>query len=137
MSWYLATLKKYATFGGRARRKEYWMFSLFNFIFAFCIGFAEVMMGMGGESAVGPASLLFAVAVTIPGIAVMVRRLHDTDRSGWWFWVALVPVLGTLALLYFMLQEGTKGGNQYGSDPKNPVGPVPYEEPQRTAAPVA
>ena len=137
MDWYLKVLKNYVGFRGRARRKEYWMFSLFNFVIAFCIGFVESLLAMGSESMLGPASLLFAVAVTIPGIAVMVRRLHDTDRSGWWFWVALVPVLGTLALLYFMLQEGTKGSNQYGSDPKNPVGPVPYEEPQRTAAPVA
>jgi uncharacterized membrane protein YhaH (DUF805 family) len=137
MNWYLEALKKYAVFGGRARRKEYWMFSLFNFIFAFSIGFMEGFFGVGGESLWGPISGLYALAVIIPGIAVTVRRLHDTGRSGWWLFVALVPIVGPLAVLWFMIQEGESTENIYGPDPKNPAdGPTYQPQTQQTAAPM-
>ena len=137
MSWYLACLKKYAVFSGRARRKEYWMFTLFNMIFGFALGFMAGMMGSGGESTMSPIALIYSLAVMIPGLAVTVRRLHDTDRSGWWFWVALVPFIGPLVLLYFLAMEGTHGSNQYGPDPMDPVGPAQVREPQRTNVPVS
>ncbi len=77
MSWYLEVLKKYAVFDGRARRREYWMFFLFNVIIAFVLGFVEGIIG--GPGVLG---LLYSLAVLVPGIAVSMRRLHDTGRSG-------------------------------------------------------
>jgi len=137
MSWYLECLKKYATFSGRARRKEYWMFTLFNIIFGFAAGFLSGLMGESGATLLAPIVLIYSLAIMVPGLAVTWRRLHDTDRSGWWFWVALVPFIGSLVLLYFLAQEGTKGSNQFGPDPMDPVGPMQVQRPQRTGAPVA
>ncbi|MDZ4654996.1 MAG: DUF805 domain-containing protein [Coriobacteriia bacterium] len=114
MSWYLGVWKKYATFGGRARRKEYWMFYLFNIIFGFVLSFTDSMLGLTNEGGSGPLYGLYGLAVLLPAIAVGVRRMHDTDRSGWWL---LVPI----ANLVFLVSEGTQGPNQYGSDPKAPA----------------
>ncbi len=113
MHWYLDVLKKYAVFGGRARREEYWMFFLFNLIIGFVLVFVEGLVG-------GPGILviLYGLAVLIPGIAVSVRRLHDTDRSGWWLLIGLIPVIGIIVLLVFMIQDSKPGDNQYGSYPK-------------------
>lgn len=130
MNWYVECLKKYATFAGRARRKEYWMFSLFNIIFGFAIGFIQGVMGIGGESYMAWPALLYTLAMIIPGIAVTVRRLHDTNRSGAWLFIAIVPIVGTLALLWFMVQDGTPGDNSYGANPKSPVGPATYQPPR-------
>jgi len=113
MNWYLEVLKKYAVFGGRARRKEYWMFFLFNIIIAFVLGFVEGLAG--GPGIVG---MLYSLAVLIPGIAVSVRRLHDTGRSGWWLLIGLVPLIGAIVLLVFMVQDSNPGENQYGANPK-------------------
>lgn len=116
MNWYLEVLKKYAVFSGRARRKEYWMFFLFNLIIALVLGFIEGLAG--GPGVIGS---LYSLAVLIPGIAVSVRRLHDTDRSGWWLLIAFVPLIGFIVLLLFMVQEGQTRENEYGSDPKNVI----------------
>lgn len=113
MNWYLEVLKKYAVFNGRARRKEYWMFVLFNVIIGFVLGFIEGLFG--GPGIIG---LLYSLAVLIPGIAVAVRRLHDTGRSGWWFLIAFVPIIGAIVLLVFMVQDSEPGQNQYGVNPK-------------------
>jgi len=113
MSWYLTVLKKYAVFSGRARRKEYWMFVLFNVIIGFVLGFIEGLAG-------GPGVLggIYGLAVLIPGVAVSVRRLQDTNRSGWWLLIGLVPLIGSIVLLVFMIQDGQPGENQYGPNPK-------------------
>jgi uncharacterized membrane protein YhaH (DUF805 family) len=137
MSWYLTVLQKYAVFSGRARRKEYWMFYLFNVLIGFCLGVLSGLMGQGGESLVMPVAFLYTVAVFIPGLAVTVRRLHDTDHSGMWLLVAFIPFVGALVLLYFTLLEGDRGNNQYGPDPKDPVGSAPVRQPQRTNVPVS
>lgn len=113
MNWYLEVLKKYAVFGGRARRKEYWMFFLFNIIIAFVLGFVEGLAG--GAGMIG---MLYSLAVLIPGIAVSVRRLHDTGRSGWWLLVGLVPIIGAIVLLVFTVQDSNPGQNRYGANPK-------------------
>ena len=113
MKWYLEVLKKYAVFDGRARRKEYWMFFLFNVIIALVLGFIEGLAG--GPGIFGS---LYSLAVLIPGIAVAVRRLHDTNRSGWWLLITLVPLVGTIIGLVFMAQDSQQGDNQYGSNPK-------------------
>jgi len=113
LHWYLAVLKKYAVFSGRARRKEYWMFFLFNIIIELVLGGIEGLAG-GSGVLVG----IYGLAVLIPGIAVAVRRLHDTDRSGWWLLIGLLPLIGAIVLLVFMVQDSQPGANQYGPNPK-------------------
>jgi uncharacterized membrane protein YhaH (DUF805 family) len=119
MNWYLEALKKYAVFDGRARRKEYWFFVLFNIIFTTVLSFLDGMFGTFDlESGYGVLSGIYILAVFIPGLAVTIRRLHDTDRSGWWWLICFIPLLGAIVLLVFMVIDGTSGQNQYGPDPK-------------------
>jgi uncharacterized membrane protein YhaH (DUF805 family) len=136
MNWYMDCLKKYAVFSGRARRKEYWMFTLFNLLIGFVIGFVQGFMGMASGSFWAWPAIVYSLAVLIPAIAVTVRRLHDTNRSGAWMFIVLVPFLGALALLWFMVQEGTPGNNNYGPNPKSPVGPSTYQDQPKVAQPV-
>ena len=113
MNWYFEVLKKYAEFNGRARRMEYWMFFLFNFIIA-------IVLSVGGRvTHIGPwLNLLYSLAVLIPCLAVSVRRLHDINKSGWWILIALVPFVGAIILLIFALMDSEAGSNQYGPNPK-------------------
>ena len=118
MQWYLQVLKKYAVFSGRARRKEYWMFVLFNILIAMGLGFIDGITGMASEGGMGVLGGLYNLAILIPSLAVAVRRLHDTGRSGWYLLIAFIPIIGGLILLFFMIQEG-EGANQYGENPKH------------------
>ena len=111
MSWYLGVLKKYATFDGRARRMEYWMFVLINLIVTFLIGFADGALHISGTPGRSMIANLYQLAVLIPTIAVGVRRMHDTDHSGWWL---LIPLVN----LFFAVSDGTQGSNRFGPDPK-------------------
>lgn len=113
MNWYLEVLRKYAVFDGRARRMEYWIFFLSNLIIVSALRFAATLAGI--PDLIG---LLYALGVLVPGIAVGVRRLHDTDRSGWWLLIAFVPFVGAVALLVFMAQDSAPGENRYGTSPK-------------------
>ncbi len=113
MNWYLMVLKKYFVFNGRARRKEYWMFFLFNMIVTMVISFIEGLLGMDGA-----VTGLYGIAVLIPAIAVGVRRLHDIGKSGWWMLISLVPIVGPFVFLYFTVKAGDEGSNEYGGDPK-------------------
>ena len=119
MDWYLEALKKYAVFEGRSRRKEYWFFGLFNAIFSVVLVIADVFFGTsGGVSSPGLLSGVYTLGVFLPALAVLVRRLHDTNRSGWWVLISFLPLIGVLVLLFFSLQEGQPGENQYGISPK-------------------
>lgn len=122
MSWYLDVLKKYAVFSGRARRKEYWMFTLINIVIMVGLQvIAGVLAGMDMAALGGIVMVLYviyALAVLIPGIAVSIRRLHDTSKSGWFILIAFVPLVGGLILLFFMVQDSTPGPNDYGPNPK-------------------
>jgi len=128
MNWYLAVLKNYVGFSGRARRKEYWMFVLFNIIAAIVLGILDGVLGtrivtgavdaFGKPQAVGILGSLYGLAIFVPSLAVLWRRLHDTSRSGWWFLLALIPCVGVFVLLVFLVLPGTPGPNQYGADPK-------------------
>jgi len=119
MNWYLGVLKKYADFGGRARRTEYWMFTLFNVIISAVLGFIDGAMGHhAAAGSIGILSGIYLLAVLLPSIAVSVRRLHDTSRSGWWLLIAFVPIIGGLVLLVFMVLDSTPGANEYGPNPK-------------------
>ena len=113
MEWYLLVLKKYAVFSGRARRKEYWMFVLFNCIICFGLGFLA-----GFIDILSVLVFLYLLGVMIPGLAVFVRRLHDTDRSGWWWLVGLIPLIGFIVLFVFLVQDSQPGTNKYGPNPK-------------------
>lgn len=119
MNWYLKVLKDYAVFSGRARRKEYWMFVLFNLIILFVLVFLDRALGMAhAESGYGPLSGLYSLAVLIPAIAVGIRRLHDTGRSGWWLLIALIPLIGPIWLLVLFVMDSEAGANQFGPNPK-------------------
>jgi uncharacterized membrane protein YhaH (DUF805 family) len=119
MNWYLEVLKKYAVFDGRARRKEYWFFYLFYFIFMVVLATIDGVTGsLNVYAGLGLLSGLFVLAMIVPGIAVGIRRLHDTDRSGWWLLISFVPLIGGVWLFVLMVLDGTSGQNQYGADPK-------------------
>lgn len=119
MNWYLSVLRNYFAFQGRARRKEYWFFLLFNFIFLAILSVLDNSTGtFNPDSGYGLLSGIYTLAVFIPSLAVSVRRLHDTSRSGWWLLISLIPLIGFIVLLIFMLQNSTPGQNQYGANPK-------------------
>jgi len=118
MNWYLTVLKKYAVFSGRARRREYWIFLLVNFAVICVITMVEAMMGIAVGSPQSALSILYGLAIFIPELAVSVRRLHDTGRTGFWLLIALIPVLGWIVLLVFALQDSEPGANRFGPNPK-------------------
>ena len=113
MNWYLGCWKKYAEFSGRARRQEFWMFVLFNFLASIAVGIVDGLLGTTG--ALGG---LYSLAVLIPSLAVAVRRLHDTDRSGWWWLIAFIPLIGFIILLVFLCSDSKPGTNRFGANPK-------------------
>jgi uncharacterized membrane protein YhaH (DUF805 family) len=119
MSWYLEVLKKYAVFDGRARRMEYWMFILFNIIITVVLALIDYLTGtFSPRAGVGLLGGLYALAVLIPSLAVTVRRLHDIGRTGWWILIGLIPVIGGIVLLIFMVLDSESGPNEYGPNPK-------------------
>ena len=111
-------------FSGRASRKEYWFFVLFNFIIAFGIGFLSALMGV--ENILG---LLYTLATLIPSIAVGIRSLHDINKSGSYFLIILIPIVGGILLVLDYCKEGTMGPNQYGNDPYGASQPLPTVPP--------
>ena len=114
MNWYLEVLRKYTVFGGRAPRIEFWMFVLLHIIFLFVFSFIDRFLGLADQGGVGPLTVLYFLAVLIPGLAVIVRRLHDTGRSGWWIFINAIPTIGWIILLVFLLQGSERGENKYG-----------------------
>jgi len=114
MEWYLKVLKKYGTFSGRACRTEYWMFFLFNTLFMIALSFVEGFLGIATDTDQSVLSVIYSLAVFIPSVAVTVRRMHDTDHSGWW---GIVPI----ASLVIAATKGTEGPNRFGADPKGGI----------------
>lgn len=122
MEWYTMVWQKYAQFDGRSRRKEYWMFTLFNIIVC-CVLYGGLLAAFfaGQRMAgilIGCVYVAYALAVLVPGIAVSIRRLHDTNKSGWWILINLVPLVGGIIFLVLMCIEGDPGPNLYGPSPK-------------------
>lgn len=115
MEWYLKVLKNYVGFQGRARRKEYWMFVLFNVIVSLVL---SIVGGIISETLGLILSYGYMLAVLLPSLAAAVRRLHDTGKSGWFILLTLIPAVGGIILLVFLAQEGQVADNQYGSNPK-------------------
>ncbi|MGB5855916.1 MAG: DUF805 domain-containing protein [Oceanisphaera sp.] len=119
MNWYIQVLKKYAVFTGRARRKEYWFFVLISLIILFILAFIDNATGtLNEDRGMGLLGGIYSLAVLLPGLGVSVRRLHDSNRSGWWMLIGFIPILGSIVLLVFMLLGSTPGDNQYGANPK-------------------
>ncbi len=119
MNWFLVALKKYATFSGRSRRSEYWYFILFYLLICIVLGILDGIIGSsGGASGIGILSGIFMLAMFLPSLAVGVRRLHDTDRSGWWILIGLIPLIGAIVLIVFFVQDSQAGENRFGANPK-------------------
>jgi uncharacterized membrane protein YhaH (DUF805 family) len=110
--WYIDVLKKYAVFSGRARRQEYWMFVLFSVIISIVLPIVDFALGAG------ILTLTYELAALIPSLAVTVRRLHDTARSGWWILIGLIPLVGWIILIAFLATEGKPEENAHGPNPK-------------------
>jgi uncharacterized membrane protein YhaH (DUF805 family) len=122
MNWYLEVLTKYAVFNGRSQRKEYWYFILFNIIVSIILAVIDNVTGFFSyEAGIGLLGGIYSLGVLIPSIAVSVRRLHDTDRSGWWLLIVFIPLIGTIVLIIFMVQDSKPGENEYGPNPKGSV----------------
>jgi uncharacterized membrane protein YhaH (DUF805 family) len=124
MNYYLMVLNKYAEFNGRAGRAEYWYFVLFNFLIIIGLNILSAMFNKipGLGMMLGATTALYGLAMIIPGLAVAVRRLHDTNRSGWWMLICLIPLLGAIILIVFMILDSQPGSNQYGPNPKVTTG---------------
>ncbi|MDU2940862.1 MAG: DUF805 domain-containing protein [Enterobacteriaceae bacterium] len=114
MNWYIGVLKNYVGFSGRARRQEFWMFVLINSIITAVLNVIQIMMGME----IAWITILYALVTLLPYLAVTVRRLHDTDRSGFWIFLGLIPIIGWIVLFVFYCKVGTSGTNRFGNDPK-------------------
>lgn len=113
LEWYLKPFKQYIDFEGRARRKEYWTFTVGNML-------VSILLGGGGALGFGSEILggLFSLFILIPGIAVAVRRLHDTGRSGFWLFILLIPLIGLFVIIFFLVSDSEPGSNTYGPNPK-------------------
>lgn len=119
-------LQKYADFSGRAGRREYWMFTLIVICIYLVLG---LLAGLFGDNILGmlftTVYVLTALALFVPSLAVTIRRLHDTDRSGWWFLISFVPIVGPFILLYFLILAGTPDSNRFGPAPAPTQGQLP------------
>ena len=119
MNYYLKVLQNYSTFSGRARRSEYWYFLLFNIIFGIGAMLLDNVFGIGMQGVgYGPIYCLYALVVFIPSLAVSVRRLHDVGKSGWFFFIVLIPLIGAIWLIVLMATDSNVGPNKYGANPK-------------------
>ena len=119
MNWYLDAWKNYFTFTGRSRRKAYWVFFVFNVLATILANLIDNILGLTGQGVYGPVSTLYALAVFLPGLALAIRRLHDTGRSGWWMLLGFIPLIGWIVLLIFFVTDSQPGSNPYGPNPKD------------------
>lgn len=136
MSWYVKVLRQYVDFQGRARRREFWVFVLVTLIVAVVLQLADVLLGTDGmigmrdgarssvlnglfvfPTGAGLISGLYVLATFLPSLAVLVRRLHDRDHTGWWVLILLVPIIGFVVMLLFTISESRREPNRYGADP--------------------
>ena len=109
---YFSALRSYAVFHGRARRREFWMFTVVNIV-------VTIALQLVVKSDVP--YLVYSLAVTVPTLAVTIRRLHDTAHSGWWLLIGVVPIVGQIVLFVFLVSSGEDGANRFGQDPKAAV----------------
>ena len=114
MNEYLSVLKNYAKFDGRARRREYWMFTLVNVAVYFVLNILATQV----SAYIGFVAIAYMLGILVPSIAVAIRRMHDIGKSGWWVLIALVPLIGGIWFLVLSVTAGQSGSNAYGADPK-------------------
>lgn len=130
IDWVLEVFSKYAIFDGRARRSEYWYWYLFNFFVSIFMAVVSVVINLPFETEtdygigwfglfINLVVIVYSLGIVIPNLAVTVRRLHDTNRSGWWYFISMVPFIGGIILLIYLIEDGTPGDNQYGPNPKS------------------
>lgn len=124
--------RKYVTFSGRATRSEFWFFVLFNVIVSIVVGFLDSNLA-GNVGYRSPLESIHALVIFLPALAVQVRRLHDLDKSGFWYLIILVPLIGSIALFVWNITQGTLGDNRFGPSPRNdqpkppPSSPTSYD----------
>jgi uncharacterized membrane protein YhaH (DUF805 family) len=115
VNYYFAAFRKYAVFKGRATRSEYWYFTLFNILAVWVFGLIDQVMGtFNFDAGYGPLSAIYTLVMILPGLGVSIRRLHDTGRSGWWFVITIIPIIGLLVFSFFALQDSDPNPNDYG-----------------------
>jgi len=118
IDWATRPLQKYVDFSGRAPRAEYWWFYLLTIIVVVVTMIVDSLVGSDfGGTGYGMVTALAGLALLLPSLGVSIRRLHDTDRSGWWLLIGLIPFIGAIVLLIFFVSGGTKGDNRFGADP--------------------
>lgn len=120
MNYYFDVLKKYTQFDGRSGRAEYWYFFLFNILISIGIHSVAALL----NPALVYLGTIYSIGVFLPSLAVGFRRLHDTGKSAWWILISLIPIIGALVLLFFLIQKGDVGENKYGADPKGKPTPT-------------
>ena len=119
MSWYLKALRNYVGFSGRARRREYWFFTLSSLLMTIALSILDlIIFNLSSETVLGMFTWAYALAVIIPTLAVTFRRLHDTGKSGWWLLINFVPMIGILIFIVFLLLDSQPGENRWGPSPK-------------------
>ena len=136
MDWYFKVLKQYSRFNGRARRKEYWYFSLINVLILFLLLFltslsTSLLISQQSDdifigiklliTIVDLLRIVYFLGILLPWAAVTVRRLHDIGKSGWWYWINFVPIVGGFILLYFLVQDSEPDRNRFGRNPKESI----------------
>lgn len=130
MKWYLHALRNYAVFKGRARRREYWIFELMTSAIVLALFVLAVILGKAGYPYFLGLPILYGVATVIPSLSSLVRRLHDTNRSGWWLFISMVPVVGPLILLGITVTDSDPGENRFGPNPKRQLTAQPAGNPE-------
>lgn len=119
MNWYLKVIKNYVGFSGRARRKEYWMYTLFSLIFYIIAAILDNILGTAIQGVgYGLFYILYLLATLLPSLAVAIRRLHDVGKSGWMIFISIIPIIGAIWLLVLMVMDSKPGENKYGPNPK-------------------
>jgi uncharacterized membrane protein YhaH (DUF805 family) len=130
MHWYLHALRKYAVFKGRARRREYWIFELLNTVIALALFLLAVMLGKAGYPYFLSLPFVYIAAMSIPSVASLIRRLHDTNRSGWFVLISMIPAIGPLILFAMTVTDSDPGENRFGPNPKQPSTTEPAGTPE-------
>ena len=120
MNYYFKVLRQYVDFKGRARRSEYWYFSLFSVLISIVLGIIDIFV-LGADPFAGESGMLgnlYSLAVLLPSLGVLVRRLHDVGKSGWFFLIVLIPLIGFIWLLILLFRDSQQGENKWGPSPK-------------------
>ena len=118
MFWFIEVIKRAFDFSGRSRRKEYWMYTLFYFLFSAILTIVDMLLGWDITDDFGVLSGLFMLILLIPSISVVFRRLHDTGRSAWWILISLIPLIGAIVLIVFFALDSEPESNKFGPNPK-------------------